>query len=110
MRLPNAALAIVELEKLRDYCLSTDHPRGRHKARVFRRRLGLGRDEAPVLRDALLTAARREPARKGVTDAWGTRYVLDFAMRAPGGSAIIRSHWIVRHDEGFPRLTSCHVR
>ncbi|MFC6647427.1 hypothetical protein ACFQBQ_17985 [Granulicella cerasi] len=26
---------MVELSKLSDYCLSTTHPRGKHKARVF---------------------------------------------------------------------------
>lgn len=35
MKLPNGEGAIVELAKLRDYCLSQSHPRGRHKARVF---------------------------------------------------------------------------
>ena len=35
MKLPNADRAVVEIEKLRDYCLSSSHPRGRHKARVF---------------------------------------------------------------------------
>lgn len=31
----------VDMAKLRDYCLSETHLRGRHKARVFRARLGL---------------------------------------------------------------------
>lgn len=35
MKLPNADRAVVGLAKLRDYCLSPTHPRGRHKARVF---------------------------------------------------------------------------
>jgi hypothetical protein len=41
MRLPNGDQAIVEIVKLRDYCLSPTHPRGRHKARVFAAVLGL---------------------------------------------------------------------
>ncbi len=36
MKLPNAENAVVEIAKLRDYCLSEDHLRGRHKARVLR--------------------------------------------------------------------------
>jgi hypothetical protein len=35
MKLPNGDRAIVDLEKLRAYCLNPQHPRGRHKARVF---------------------------------------------------------------------------
>ena len=36
MKLPNAEQAFVDVRKLRDYCFSTEHPRGQHKARVFR--------------------------------------------------------------------------
>jgi len=41
MKLPNPERAVVDLEKLRNYCLSLSHPRGRHKARVFEAVLGL---------------------------------------------------------------------
>jgi hypothetical protein len=40
MKLPNGEASIVEIEKLWDYCLNLDHPRGRHKARVFLSVLG----------------------------------------------------------------------
>lgn len=36
MKLPNADRAVVDLRKLRDYCLSQEHPRGQHKARLFK--------------------------------------------------------------------------
>ena len=36
MKLPNAARAIVDEAKVRDYLLSPEHPVGRFKARVFR--------------------------------------------------------------------------
>jgi hypothetical protein len=39
----------VDLTKVRDYCLSASHPRGRHKARVFQARLGLTADNAELL-------------------------------------------------------------
>ncbi len=35
MKLPNGGRAVVEIAKLRDYCLNPAHPRGRHNARVF---------------------------------------------------------------------------
>jgi len=46
VKLPNAEEAIVEIEKLRDYSLSPDHPVGKHKARVFEASLGLRREHA----------------------------------------------------------------
>jgi hypothetical protein len=35
MKLPNGDHAIVEIRKLLEYCLNSQHPRGRNKARVF---------------------------------------------------------------------------
>jgi hypothetical protein len=45
-RLPNGNLAIVDIRKLKDYCLNPHHWRGRHKARVFWTALGIGRADA----------------------------------------------------------------
>ena len=109
MRLPNPENAAVDVRKLRDYCLNPEHPRGRHKARVFSDALGLGVDDAEDLREALLSAARSEEAIAGEEDEYGERYVLDFEMRTAVGTATVRSGWIVRHGEDFPRLTSCYV-
>jgi hypothetical protein len=49
---------VVDLAKLRDYFPSETHPRGRHKARVLRSRLGLTENDADVLRLVLFNAAR----------------------------------------------------
>lgn len=96
--------------KLQEYCLSPTHPRGRHKARVFAAVLGLTTDDAELLRDALLQAARTEDATPTEQDAFGQRYVIDVQMQGPQGTAIVRSAWIVRTGEQIPRLTSCYVR
>ena len=68
MKLPNAERAVVEIEKLRDYCLSPVHPRGRHKARVFQSSCGMTPDYAEDLRDALLNAALNLEAELGEED------------------------------------------
>lgn len=108
MRLPNPESAVVEVRKIRDYCLSPEHPRGRHKARVFASVLGLTSDDAEKLREALFSAALSSEVTP-VEDEYGKRYVLDFRMKTGAGSATIRSGWIVRRGEDFPRLTSCFV-
>jgi hypothetical protein len=36
-------------------------------------------------------------------------YVLDFPISRPVRQAMVRSGWIVRKGEDFPRLTSCYV-
>jgi hypothetical protein len=109
MMLPNGDRAIVDFAKLRDYCLNPDHPRGKHKARVFVAVLGLTPDRSHELRDALLDAARTENAIATDRDEYGQRYVVDFTMTGLTGTARVRSSWIVRTSEDFPRLTSCYV-
>jgi hypothetical protein len=109
MRLPSPENAVVDIAKMRDYCLSTSHPRGRHKARVFAASLGLSAENAEVLREALLNAARNTEASESIADYYGTRYNLDFLFSYEGRQATVRSTWIVRGGESFARLTSCYV-
>jgi hypothetical protein len=109
MRLPNAEAAIVEIEKLRDYCLSSEHPRGRHKARVFYSLLGMTAAHAEELRAALIDAALKEEASAGASDRYGTRYIVDFELRRGGRSAQIRSCWIVLTGEDAPRFVTCYI-
>jgi hypothetical protein len=109
MKLPNGDRAIVEVEKLRDYCLNLQHPRGRHKARVFSSRLGITTQHADILYDALVRASRQQSASLGFADEYGQRYVIDFDMNGPSGRATVRSSWIVRSGENIARLTSCYV-
>jgi hypothetical protein len=57
MKLPNGENAVVDIEKLIDYCRNPDHPRGKHKARVFESASGLTAQHAEFLRQQLLNAA-----------------------------------------------------
>jgi hypothetical protein len=102
---------VVEVAKLRDYCLSDGHPRGRHKARVFRSRLGLTANDAESMRRALLDAIQNRPEDLQPTDVdeHGQRYVLDFPMSTVVGAATIRSAWIALAGQDVLRLTSCYV-
>ena len=109
MKLPNVNRAIVEIEKLRDYCLSTSHPRGRNKARVFVAALGITADDAEELRQAILSAVKSEEAVPTDQDEYGQCYVVDFSMTRQDKEAVVRSLWIIRAGEDYPRLTSCYV-
>ena len=73
----NARGAIIELAKIRDYCLSPDHPRGRHKARVFREALGLTVDDAEWLRHKIMDGIHNLPAEKLEGDRFGSRWRVD---------------------------------
>jgi hypothetical protein len=109
MKLPNGDRAVVELAKLTDYCLNPDHPRGRHKARVFAAALGITAEDAGELREALLAAAEFAEAIEGESDQFGQRFTVDVMMEGEAGPVCVRSGWIIRLGEDFPRLTSCFV-
>jgi hypothetical protein len=109
MRIGNADQAVVDLRKLRDYCLSPEHPRGRHKARLFKSVLGWAVDDAAAVRQRLLDAVRSHDATSLGSDDYGQRYALDFNVEGVEGPATVRSLWIVRAGEGFPRLTTCYL-
>lgn len=109
MKLPNAERAFVDIAKLRDYCLDETHPEGRHKARVFRSALDLSERDAEFLRQAILAAVADAEAVAGDSDEYGSRYLLDFELNRGNRKARVRTVWIVRRNEDFPRLATCYV-
>lgn len=110
MRMPSPEQALVDIAKLRDYILNLQHPRGRHKARVFRSVLGLEAHDAEHLQRLLRQAAWSDAAIPHEGDAYGERFLLDFPVEGLHRTATVRSIWIVRRGEYFPRLVSCYVR
>jgi len=108
MKLVNGEHAIVDIRKLLEYCLNLQHPRGRHKARVFAS-VGIRKADAKKLRGALLSAASENEAQPGVANLYGQRYIVDLALVQEERVVKIRSTWIVRAGEDLPRLTSCYV-
>ena len=113
MKLPNAARAVIDVEKLRDYSLNPNHPKGKHKARVFLAALGFKADDAERLRQLILDAILTTEATAQPPTSYGQRFVVDFQVQWRKHfvvtSAMIRSAWIIRNDEDFPRLTTCFI-
>jgi hypothetical protein len=110
MKLPNGSKAVVMIEKLEGYCLNPDHDKGKHKARVFIRALGMGREHAAILKEALLYHAMNSDAIDINDNQFGKHYLVDFLMEHDGKKAEVRSKWTVRTGEDFPRLGSCYVK
>ena len=73
MKLPNADLAIVDREKLRDYCLNHDHPRGKHKARVFDSALGFTATDTEELIAGIRKGIQETACEEGEGDEYGQR-------------------------------------
>lgn len=108
MLIPNAEKAVVDIRKLRGYCLNPEHEDGKHKARLFLSVLGMTADNAEELRQILLGIVQSHEARLGRRDEFGQRYTLDFTIEWQNRSATLRSGWIIEHESEIPRLTTCY--
>lgn len=109
MMLPFAEQAYADDSKFLGYCLNTEHPYGKHKARVFRSALGITSENWKILRDAVLTAVLLNSATHEGSNGYGELYVVDFEMIHNSQTAIVRTSWIIHYEENFPRLTSCYI-
>jgi hypothetical protein len=108
MLIPNAEHALVDIRKLRDYCLNPDHQDGKHKARLFSSILGMTTDDAEALRQILLEVVQHSDANLSRADGFGQRYTLDFPISWQNREARLRSGWIVEWGSDIPRLTTCY--
>ena len=89
--------------------MNPEHPRGKHKARVFATALGFTAENADDLRAALLIAAATAEAQPAASDRFGDRYVLEFEVKGPRGAGVVRSTWIVRRGESSPSYVAAAV-
>jgi hypothetical protein len=108
-RLPRDDQAIIDIRKIREYCLDPSHPRGRHKARVFADALGVQQSDAAWLRVVLLEGARSGEVLHLGTDAWGSQWRLDVSIERQGKRGVVRTIWIVRAGDEVPRFVTCWV-
>ncbi len=109
MKLPNGDRADLGT-KLEDYSLNPLHRHGQHKARVFESALVITLANMDVLTRALLAAAKNSDEFVALGDnGFGETYVLRFRLVTEKGSATVLCAWIVRHNEDFPRLTTCFI-
>lgn len=107
MLIPNAERAVVDIRKLRDYCLNPLHDEGKHKARLFAA-VGITANDAEDLHDILLQAVKTYDAQLGRRDTYGQRYIVDFPLTWRGKQTLIQSGWIIEHGTDAPRLITCY--
>ena len=108
MKIQNGEHAFIDIHKLRDYALNPEHRVGKHKARLFVALLGMTMADAEALRDILYEVVATRDVIVGEKDEFGQRYQIDFKLEWQGKEAMVRSAWIVRPDEDFPKLVNCY--
>ncbi|WP_110985825.1 DUF6883 domain-containing protein [Acaryochloris thomasi] len=106
--LPHAENAVVDIRKLRDYCLNPEHDAGKHKARLFFSILGMTAEHADELQAILLKIVKTGDVCLGRQDQFGQRYTLDFVLEWHNRSATLRSGWMLENGSTVPRLTTCY--
>lgn len=100
---------------IREFCAadlpdhSPTHEEGKHKTRVFASALGFTEGIYFVLRDEILSAVLKEAATLTRKISYGVLWQVDFHMTYLNKSATVRTGWIIRNNEDFPRLTTCFV-
>ena len=109
MKLPNSKAAVIDRRKLEYYCLNPQHPRGKHKAKLFQAVIGITRNDVDEFENEIRKRIQVENCQAGEIDRYGKRYILDFLWERRGKKANIRTTWIIKIDEDFPRLTTCYV-
>lgn len=108
MRIPYSEYAVVDIRKLRDYCLDPKHDDGKHKAHLFSAKLDFTAENANFLQEKLIQIAKTNDANLGRRDVFGQRYSIDFLLEWKGKRALIRSGWIIEHNSRIPKLTTCY--
>ena len=109
-KLPNFQNAVIEIEKLHDYCLNPEHPAGKNKARVFQSVLGITRDDSEELKEQILQGIRKTAAIERGNDNYGKRYTVQATIRNLDKEAEVITGWIIKHGEDFPRFITCYIK
>jgi len=107
MKLPNANRANLG-DKLERYCLNPEHSKGKHKALLFKQRLGITLANKEILENALKKAVMEGEAELYKIDQYGAHYDLKFQFCTEFGESLILSCWIIKITEDFPRLTNTY--
>jgi hypothetical protein len=110
MKLPNGAKATIPEGKLEDYCSNPFHPDGKHKAKVFKKALGITQENSMKLRNLVLESAISGKVTKEQENNFGKIYRVENKVEGINREEILCSLWIIHKGEDIPYLTSCFVK
>ena len=97
MKLPNGDQANLG-DKLERYCLNPEHSKGKHKALLFEKRLGITLNNKEILKNSLKKAAIEGEVEVYKSDQYGTHYDLIFTLQTELG----KSRWVPQKKLGWP--------
>ena len=108
MKLPNAANAVVEREKIADYLLNPAHRYGASNARFFAH-FGFRMAAWEQLAQALREHGRTHEVTKTRETGFGPRYEVEGTLNCPNGRRPrVRSVWQLDEGAVAPRLLTAY--
>lgn len=109
MKLPGADHIRIDERKIRDYLLSSSHPVGRFKARLF---AAIGFDQRTA--EAFIAEIRRVAAEGDVEEAepteFGRKYTVPGELRGTSGTLQVLTVWLEEHGQERVRLVTVRPR
>ncbi len=109
MKLPNGEKAEIAIEKLINYCLNPEHSSGKHKARVFKSRLGITKNNVELLLQMIKIAAVEGEVVQQATTKFGEQFKVDWKIPNQE-DMILRTIWEIGYNKSNPRLISAFIR
>lgn len=103
--MPNAITASTSQNKIQRYLLNSNHPVGKHKARVINSVLGYHFEIWNVLSDKIFDGIQKTDVSKIVETRFGTKYEIHLTVFGEKGrSLVLRTVWQVDKGSNIPRL------
>lgn len=104
MKLPNADLAVISLDKLVEYLLNVEHDRGGSKARLLLE-FGYSRENWQRLEGDIRRFHLSADVKFVRETAYGTRYEISQVLETPNGRTLrLRTVWQTDKGMDYPRL------
>ncbi len=101
----------IDPRKMVEYALNQNHPRGRHKARVFKSALGFDNKNFNHLKAQIESQILDAEANEGEVDQHGKRYTVDLLIKGSSeNEALVRTCWLVPPGTRVGRLITLLVR
>lgn len=96
--------------KLVGYALNSDHPVGKHKARVFKSVLGYDKNNYLDLKQKILENFDEKKLEYRGEDKHGKKYQQIMKITGPNGNtADVTTAWIKETEKSEPRMTSAYI-
>lgn len=83
---------------------------GKHKANVFKSALSFEKKDADKLKNIIFEALKSSDAFETFNDMYGIRYTVDIAYSQKNQQINIRTIWIIKSNENYPRLITCYIK